>query len=138
VAVAEPSTRVENCHLRSCTEHGDHCSGAGLDQQWTVEEQAAGGEKFWSCFTWRGTPRGEFPGIPPTGSAVTVKGIVIDRFVDGKRTESRILMDNVGMTPSCCIIPLRLGSPKKPALPRVYLDYSPSAYKGLCATLSEK
>ena len=75
------------------------------DQLWTLEEQAAEGEKVWSRFTWRGTHRGEFMGIPPTGRAVTVKGMVIDRFVDGKWTESRILMDNLGMMQQLGVIP---------------------------------
>jgi predicted ester cyclase len=75
------------------------------DQLWTLEEQAAEGEKVWSGFTWRVTHRGEFMGIPPTGRAVAVKGMVIDRFVDGKWTESRILMDNLGMMQQLGVIP---------------------------------
>jgi steroid delta-isomerase-like uncharacterized protein len=83
------------------------------DQQWTVEEQAAEGEKVWSRFTWRGTHQGEFLGIPPTSRAVTVKGMVIDRFVDGKWTESRILMDNLGMMQQLGVIP-EPGQPEEP------------------------
>jgi steroid delta-isomerase-like uncharacterized protein len=87
------------------------------DQQWTLEEQAAEGEKVWSRFTWRGTHRGEFMGIPPTGRAVAVKGMVIDRFVDGKWTESRILMDNLGMMQQLGVIPAP-GQPGEPEPPR--------------------
>jgi hypothetical protein len=77
------------------------------------EEQAAEGEKVWSRFTWRGTHQGEFLGIPPTSRAVTVKGMVIDRFVDGKWTESRILMDNLGMMQQLGVIP-EPGQPGEP------------------------
>ena len=83
------------------------------DQLWTLEEQAAEGEKVWSRFTWRGTHQGEFLGIPPTNRAVTVKGMVIDRFVDGKWTESRILMDNLGMMQQLGVIP-EPGQPGEP------------------------
>jgi predicted ester cyclase len=45
-------------------------------------------------------------GIPPTGRAVKVQGIVIDRLVDGKWTESLILMDNLGMMQHLGVIPV--------------------------------
>jgi hypothetical protein len=67
--------------------------------------QAAEGEKVWSRFTWRGTHQEEFTGIPPTSRAVTLNGMVIDGFVDGKWTESRILMDNLGMMQQLGVIP---------------------------------
>ena len=52
-------------------------------------------------------------GIPPTSRAVTVKGMVTDRFVDGKWTESRILMDNLGMMQQLGVIP-EPGQPGEP------------------------
>ena len=48
-------------------------------------------------FTWYGTHQGTFMGIPATGRHVTVKGMVIDRVVDGKWKDSRILMDTLGL-----------------------------------------
>lgn len=45
------------------------------DLQWTQEEQIAEREKVASRFTWTGTHRGEFLGIPPTGVKVTVWGM---------------------------------------------------------------
>ena len=36
-------------------------------------------------------------GIPATGRHVAVKGMVIDRVVDGKLKDSRILMDTLGL-----------------------------------------
>ena len=75
------------------------------DLRWTVEEQIAEGDKVVSRFTWRGTHKGEFLGISPTGGQVTVKGVVIDRVVEGQFVESRILMDNLGMMQQLGVIP---------------------------------
>jgi steroid delta-isomerase-like uncharacterized protein len=67
------------------------------DQQWVTEEQIASGEKVVSRFTWYGTHQGTFMGIPATGRHVAVKGMAIDRVVDGKWKDSRILMDTLGL-----------------------------------------
>jgi steroid delta-isomerase-like uncharacterized protein len=67
------------------------------DMHWSVDETIAAGEKVVTRFTWTGTHKGEFLGIPATGRPVSVKGVVIDRIVGGKMTDSRILMDNLGM-----------------------------------------
>ena len=75
------------------------------DLRSTVEEQIAEGDKVVSRFTWRGTHKGEFLGISPTGGQVTVKGVVIDRVVEDQFVESRILMDNLGMMQQLGVIP---------------------------------
>jgi len=75
------------------------------DQLWETEEVIYEGEKVVSRFTFHGTHDGEFMGMPPTGRKVAVKGVVIDRVVDGKWTESRILMDNLGMMQQLGAIP---------------------------------
>jgi steroid delta-isomerase-like uncharacterized protein len=75
------------------------------DFWWTVEEQIAEGDKVVSRFIWSGTHKGDFMGIPPTGSQVTVQGVAIDRVVEGKFVESRILMDNLGMMQQLGVIP---------------------------------
>ena len=67
------------------------------DMHWSIDETIAAGEKVVTRFTWTGTHHGEFLGIPATGKRVSVKGVVIDRIVGGKMTDSRILMDNLGM-----------------------------------------
>jgi steroid delta-isomerase-like uncharacterized protein len=67
------------------------------DYRWTTEEQIAEGDKVVTRFTWRGTHRGEFMGVPPTGRQVAVKGVVIDRVVGGEWKDSRILMDDLGL-----------------------------------------
>jgi predicted ester cyclase len=75
------------------------------DQKWTIEELIAEGDKVVNRFTWRGTHRGDFLGIAPTGSHVEVKGVVIDRFADGKIADTRIQMDNLGLMQQLGVVP---------------------------------
>ena len=67
------------------------------DMHWTVEEQIAEGDKVATRFEWTGTHRGEFLGVPATGRAVTVWGVVIDRLEGGKIKDTRIIMDSLGL-----------------------------------------
>jgi steroid delta-isomerase-like uncharacterized protein len=67
------------------------------DIHWVLSEQVAEGEKVVSRFTWSGTHRGTFFGVPATGKSINVKGVVIDRIVKGKMVDSRILMDGLSM-----------------------------------------
>jgi predicted ester cyclase len=55
------------------------------------------GEKVVTRFTWNGTHRDTFLGIPATGRHVEVKGVVIDRLEASKMADSRILMDTLGL-----------------------------------------
>jgi steroid delta-isomerase-like uncharacterized protein len=75
------------------------------DLHWTTEEEAAEGDKHWSRFTWRGTHRGDFLGIPPTGNQVVVNGVVIDRIIEGKMVDSRILMNELSLMQQLGVIP---------------------------------
>jgi steroid delta-isomerase-like uncharacterized protein len=67
------------------------------DQRWVTDEQIADGDKVVSRFTMYGTHRGDFMGIPATGRTIAVKGVVIDRVVDGKWKDSRLLMDTLSL-----------------------------------------
>src|ERR1700722_7264363 len=67
------------------------------DIHWAVEEMVGEGDKVVTRFTWTGTHRGSFMGIPATGKSVSVKGVVIDQLEGGKMSNSRILMDSLGM-----------------------------------------
>ena len=66
------------------------------------------GEKVVSRFTFYGTHQGNFMGIPATGRRIAVKGVVIDRVVDGKWKDSRILMDNLAMLQQLGVLPQTL------------------------------
>lgn len=67
------------------------------DINWIVQEQIAEGEKVVTRFTWTGTHKGEFMGIPATDKKVEVWGIVIDVVRNELFSESRIIMDTVGL-----------------------------------------
>jgi len=75
------------------------------DINWVVDDMIAEGDKVFSRFTWSGTHRGPFLGIPATGKRITVKGMVIDRLAAGKMADSRILMDTLGMLQQLGAIP---------------------------------
>jgi steroid delta-isomerase-like uncharacterized protein len=66
---------------------------------WSVEEQLADGDRDWvlTRFEWTGTHCGPFLGVPPTGRRVTVWGMVIDRFVEGRIKDTRMLIDTLGL-----------------------------------------
>ena len=59
------------------------------DSHHTIEDLIAEGDKVVTRFTWRGTHRGEFMGVPPTGRHVAVGGIWIHRVEDGRIVEGR-------------------------------------------------
>lgn len=57
------------------------------DMQETVEDLISEGDKVTGRFLMRGTHRGEFMGIAPTGRSVTMSGIDIVRIVNGEISE---------------------------------------------------
>lgn len=67
------------------------------DMHWTVEEQIAEAGKVLTRFVWTGTHSGEFFGAPASGRQVSVWGMVIDRLENGRITDTRILMDTLGL-----------------------------------------
>ena len=66
------------------------------DIHWVVDEMVAEGDTVVTRFSWTGTHRGAFLGVPATGRNVTVKGVVIDQLANGKMNKSRLLMDRYG------------------------------------------
>ncbi len=75
------------------------------DMNWSVHEQIAEGEKVVTRFTWTGTHKGEFMGIPPTNKRVEVWGVVIDVVRNKLFSESRIIMDNIGLLQQLGVMP---------------------------------
>ena len=75
------------------------------DIHWVVEEMVAEGDKVVTRFTWTGTHRGEFLGVPATGRSVSVKGVVIDQLAGGKMSNSQMLMDSLGMLQQLGVVP---------------------------------
>jgi steroid delta-isomerase-like uncharacterized protein len=67
------------------------------DLEFSIQEQIAQGDKVASRFEWTGTHSGQFLGVPATGRRVQVWGVVIDRLVQGRIKETRIIMDMLGL-----------------------------------------
>ena len=81
----------------------------------TSREQIAEGSKVLTRFTWSGTHRGEFLGIPATNRPVRVWGMVIDRFAKtGKSKSTRILLDSLSMMQQLGVVPAAAESGSKP------------------------
>jgi predicted ester cyclase len=74
-----------------------------------VEDMIAEGDKVVTRYTSRGTQKGAFMGIPPTGKQMMVSSIIIARFADGKIVEEWGLDDQVGMLQQLGIIPALFG-----------------------------
>ena len=75
------------------------------DLVFSTIEQVSEGDKVASRFEWTGTHRGEFLGIPATGRSVRVWGIVIDRLVEGRIKDTRIIMDTLGLMVQLGVVP---------------------------------
>lgn len=70
----------------------------GFDFSFTVEDQLAQGDRVCSRWTWQGTHKGEFLGIPASGKTVSMTGTTIHRFTpDGKIAEGWWQYDRLGL-----------------------------------------
>jgi len=76
----------------------------------TPEELIAEGDRVVERWTGRGTHRGHFQGIPPTGNRVAVPGVVFYRVEDGAIAEFRGSFDMLSMLQ-------QLGAAPAPAVP---------------------
>ena len=71
----------------------------------STEDLIAEGDQVALRWMYRGTHRGEFQGIPPTGKQATLTGISIWRFEGGKIVESWHEFDALGMMQQLGVIP---------------------------------
>jgi steroid delta-isomerase-like uncharacterized protein len=71
--------------------------GAFPDWHSTLEGMVTEGDQVVERWTGRGTQRGEFLGIAPTGKQVAVPGFVYYRITSGKIAEFRGLFDGLSM-----------------------------------------
>ena len=67
------------------------------DIHFTIDSQIAEADKVVTQWTARGTHKGVFRGIQPTGRQFRMTSIDIDRFVDGKVVECWPSMDELGL-----------------------------------------
>ena len=75
------------------------------DLRITVEDMVGEGDKVVARVTGRGTHKGEYMGIAPTGKQVTVTFIGIYRFAGSKLEEAWIQMDELGMLQQLGVVP---------------------------------
>ena len=67
------------------------------DIKYTVEDMIEDGDKLVARWSAKGTHKGEFMGIPPTGKQVAFTGIEIIRVKDGKAVEEWEELDRAGL-----------------------------------------
>jgi steroid delta-isomerase-like uncharacterized protein len=67
------------------------------DIQWTLEEMVVEADKVAARFTMRGTHRGPFFGIPPTGRAIAVQAMNLYRISAGQIIEEHGQPDLLGL-----------------------------------------
>jgi steroid delta-isomerase-like uncharacterized protein len=75
------------------------------DIKYSIDDIIAEGEKTAIRFTMQATHKGPFMGIPATGKLVVVKGVEVDKIVDGKIVETWDFLDTLGMITQLGIIP---------------------------------
>ncbi|TIP22899.1 MAG: ester cyclase [Mesorhizobium sp.] len=67
------------------------------DLRFTVEEQIAEGDMVVTRWTARGTHRGEFQNVSPTGRGIRLTGTDIHRVIGGKIVECWAHVDELGL-----------------------------------------
>jgi predicted ester cyclase len=75
------------------------------DTNMTIDDTVAEGDRVVSRFTVRGTHRGEFEGIAPTGKQVTLSGIVLSRIEGGRVVEDWEELNMLGLMQQIGAIP---------------------------------
>jgi steroid delta-isomerase-like uncharacterized protein len=75
------------------------------DMHVDIEDQIVEGDRIVERWTSRGTHEGDFMGIPATHRSVTVEGMDISRFADGKIVEHWTQMDAMAMMQQLGVIP---------------------------------
>jgi len=79
--------------------------GGFPDIQWTLEEMIAENDKVAARFTMRGTHRGIFFGVPPTGKTIAVQAMNFYRLSGGQFVEERGQPDLLGLLQQIGAVP---------------------------------
>ena len=80
--------------------------GGFPDIQWTLEEMIAEDDKVAVRFTMRGTHRGAFSGVPPTGKTIAVQAMNFYRLSGGQIVEERGQPDFLGLLQQIGAVPV--------------------------------
>jgi steroid delta-isomerase-like uncharacterized protein len=75
------------------------------DLTFTVEDLVGAGDRVLARYVITGTHQGPYNGIPATGKQITVTGMAIFRFADGKIAETWVIFDTLGLLQQLGVIP---------------------------------
>jgi steroid delta-isomerase-like uncharacterized protein len=76
------------------------------DIQWALEETIAEGDKVAARFMMRGTHRGSFFGVPPTGKSIAVQAMNFYRLSDGQFMEEYGMPDRMELLQQIGALPV--------------------------------
>jgi steroid delta-isomerase-like uncharacterized protein len=76
------------------------------DIQWTLDETIAEGDKVAARFTMRGTHKGYFLGVSPTGKSIAVKAMNFYRLSNGQFVEEYGMPDMMGLMQQIGALPI--------------------------------
>jgi steroid delta-isomerase-like uncharacterized protein len=79
--------------------------GGFPDIQWTLEELVAEADKVAARFTMRGTHKGPFLGVPPTGKPIAVAAMNLYKFAAGRIVEEFGQPDLLGLLQQIGAVP---------------------------------
>jgi steroid delta-isomerase-like uncharacterized protein len=83
----------------------DEFFNAFPDNQLAIDDMIVEGDKVATRWTWTGTHKGEYGGIPPTNKKVTMWVISIDHVADGKVVEEWERSDTLGFMQQLGVVP---------------------------------
>ena len=99
--------RPEGIHgIEGFKDHVARLRAGFPDAQFLIEDEIAEGDRVVNRWTFRGTHRGDFAGIPATGKAVTMTAIGIVRIADGKIAEIWDEADAMGVLQQLGVLPM--------------------------------
>lgn len=75
------------------------------DIHWTLEETITEGDRVAARFTMRGTHRGDFFGVPPTGNEISVQALNFYHLADGQIIGEQGQPDLLGITQQIGAVP---------------------------------
>jgi steroid delta-isomerase-like uncharacterized protein len=87
------------------------------DMQSRIEQQFSLDDTVVTRLVWRGTHRGLYSGVPPTGKAVEVMSLALWRFQEGKVVEIWSITDQFGLFQQLGVLPATLLGAQIPAPP---------------------
>jgi steroid delta-isomerase-like uncharacterized protein len=83
------------------------------DLHYTIEDIVAENDRVVVRWRWDGTHSGPFRDYPPTGKHVTITGMTIFQFHDGKITRTWTQVDQLGFLQQLGAVPEKIAAPSQ-------------------------